>query len=105
MLTEQRKVLTEPESIAVLKAFRIPAAQNAVARTPNEALVIAESIGFPVALKVLSPAISHKSDVGGVRLNINSAAEVRGAYRALVDGVAARNPDAIIAGVIVEKMP
>jgi acetyltransferase len=104
VLTEQRKVLTEPESIAVLKAFRIPAAQNAVARTPNEALVIAESIGFPVALKVLSPAISHKSDVGGVRLNINSAAEVRGAYRALVDGVAARNPDAIIAGVIVEKM-
>jgi len=104
VLTEQRKILTEPESIAVLKAFRIPAAQNAVARTPNEALVIAESIGFPVALKVLSPAISHKSDVGGVRLNINSAAEVRGAYRALVDEVGARNPDATIAGVIVEKM-
>ncbi len=104
VLTEQRKVLTEPESIAVLKAFRIPAAQNAVAHTPNEALVIAESIGFPVVLKVLSPAISHKSDVGGVRLNINSAAEVRGAYRALVDEVAARNPDATITGVIVEKM-
>ena len=104
VLTEQRKVLTEPESIAVLRAFRIPAVQNAVAHSPNEALVVAESIGFPVALKVLSPAISHKSDVGGVRLNINSASEVRGAYRALVDQVAARNPDTPIAGVTVEKM-
>jgi acetyltransferase len=104
VLTEQRKVLTEPESIAVLRAFRIPAVQNAVAHSPNEALVVAESIGFPVALKVLSPAISHKSDVGGVRLNINSASEVRGAYRALVDQVAARNPDTPIAGITVEKM-
>jgi acetyltransferase len=104
VLTEQRKVLTEPESIAVLRAFHIPAVQNAVAHTPNEALIIAESIGFPVALKVLSPAISHKSDVGGVRLNINSASEVRGAYRALVDQVAARNPDVTITGVTVERM-
>jgi acetyltransferase len=104
VLTEQRKVLTEPESIAVLRAFRIPAVQNAVAHSPNEALIIAESIGFPVALKVLSPTISHKSDVGGVRLNINSASEVRGAYRSLVDQVTERNPEADIAGVTVEKM-
>ena len=104
VLTEQRKVLTEPESIAVLKAFRIPAVQNAVAHSPNEALVVAESIGFPVALKVLSPEISHKSDVGGVRLNVSSAGEVRGAYRSLVDDVTARNPGVTIAGVTVEKM-
>jgi acetyltransferase len=50
VLTERRKILTEPESMAVLKAFQIPAAQNAVAHTPNEALVIAESIGLPVAM-------------------------------------------------------
>jgi len=104
VLTEQRKVLTEPESIAVLKAFRIPAVQNGVAHTANEALIIAESIGFPVAMKVLSTDISHKSDAGGVRLNINSAGEVRGAYRALIDQVSAKNPGAIIAGVTVEKM-
>jgi len=104
VLTEQRKVLTEPESIAVLKAFRIPAVQNAVAHTPNEALIIAESIGFPIAMKILSTEVSHKSDVGGVRLNINGASEVRSAYRSLVDHVTARNPDLTIAGVTVEKM-
>jgi acetyltransferase len=104
VLTEQRKVLTEPESIAVLRAFRIPAVQNAVAHSPNEALISAESIGFPVAMKVLSTNISHKSDSGGVRLNVNSANEVRGAYRDLLNQVAARVPDAVITGVTIEKM-
>jgi len=104
VLAEQRKTLTEPESMAVLKAFRIPAVENAVAHSPNEALVVAESIGFPVAMKILSPEISHKSDVGGVRLNISSASEVRGAYRSLVDQVAARTPGVAITGVTVEKM-
>lgn len=104
VLTERRKILTEPESMAVLKAFQIPAAQNAVAHSPNEALVIAESIGFPVAMKVLSTDVSHKSDAGGVRLNIHSAHEVRGVYRELVDHVQKKLPDANITGVTVEKM-
>ncbi len=104
VLTEQRKILTEPESMAVLNAFRIPTVRNAVAHSPNEALIIAESIGFPVAMKVLSTDISHKSDAGGVRLNINSAQETRGAYRQLVDQVTLRVPDAEISGVTVEKM-
>jgi len=104
VLTEQRKVLTEPESIAVLKAFRIPAVQNAVARSANESLIIAESIGFPIAMKVLSTDISHKSDAGGVRLNINTAHEVRGAYRELIEQVKANSPDANISGVTVQKM-
>ncbi len=104
VLTEQRTVLTEPESMAVLNAFRIPTVRNAVARSANEALVIAESIGFPVAMKVLSTDISHKSDAGGVRLNINSAHEIRSAYRQLVDEVALKVPDAKISGVTVEKM-
>jgi len=104
VLTEQRKILTEPESIAVLKAFRIPAVQNAVARSANESLIIAESIGFPIAMKVLSTDISHKSDAGGVRLNINTAHEVRGAYRELIEQVKANSPDANISGVTVQKM-
>jgi acetyltransferase len=104
VLTEQRKILTEPESMAVLNAFRIPTVRNAVARSANEALIIAESIGFPVAMKVLSTDISHKSDAGGVRLNINSAADVRGAYRQLLDQVTRSVPDANIAGVTVEQM-
>ena len=104
VLTERRKVLTEPESMAVLKAFQIPAAQNAVAHSANEALIIAESIGFPVAMKVLSTDISHKSDAGGVRLNINSAHEVRGVYRELIDQVQKKLPNVNIGGVTVEKM-
>jgi acetyltransferase len=104
VLTEQRKILTEPESMAVLNAFRIPTVRNAVAHSANEALINAESIGFPVAMKVLSTDISHKSDAGGVRLNINSAQEVRGAYRQLVDAVHLSAPDAEISGVTVEKM-
>jgi len=104
VLTGQRKILTEPESMAVLNAFRIPTVRNAVAHSANEALIIAESIGFPIAMKVLSTDISHKSDAGGVRLNINSAQEVRGAYRQLIDQVLLRLPEANIAGVTVEKM-
>ncbi len=104
VLTEQRKVLTEPESMAVLNAFRIPTIRNAVAHSANEALISAESIGFPVAMKVLSTDISHKSDAGGVRLNINSAQEVRGAYRQLIDDVQRHVPGAKIAGVTIEKM-
>jgi len=104
VLTEQRKVLTEPESMAVLSAFRIPTVRNAVAHSANEALIIAQSIGFPIAMKVLSTDISHKSDSGGVRLNINSAHEVRGAYRQLLDQVMLRVPDAKISGVTVEQM-
>ena len=104
VLTEQRKILTEPESMAILNAFRIPTVRNAVAHSANEALIIAESIGFPIAMKVLSTDISHKSDAGGVRLNINSAHEVRGAYRQLIDEVLAKLPDARISGVTIEKM-
>jgi len=104
VLTEQRKVLTEPESMAILNAFQIPTVRNAVAHSANEALIIAESIGFPIAMKVLSTDISHKSDSGGVRLNINSAHEVRGAYRQLIDQVTANVPNATISGVTVEKM-
>jgi len=103
-LAKQRKVLTEPESIALLGAFQIPTVRNGIARSPEEALVLATSIGFPVALKVYSPEISHKSDAGGVLLNINSAQMVRGAYRELVEQVAISRPDAWVEGVTVEKM-
>ena len=104
VLTERRKILTEPESMAILSAFKIPAAENAVANSANGALIIAETIGYPIAMKVLSTDISHKSDAGGVRLNISSAHEVRGAYRDLIEQVSKNVPDANISGVTIEKM-
>jgi len=104
VLDEQRHTLTEPESMAVLNAFHIPTVRNGIARSANEALVVAESIGFPVAMKVLSTDITHKSDAGGVRLNINSAHEVRSVYRQLIDEVQSKVPNATISGVTIEKM-
>lgn len=104
VLNERRNVLTEIESMAVLNAFRIPTVRNGVAHSANEALILAESIGFPVAMKILSTGISHKSDAGGVRLNINSAQDVRGAYRQLIEEVRQKIPDVEISGVTVEKM-
>ncbi|MES9832770.1 MAG: bifunctional acetate--CoA ligase family protein/GNAT family N-acetyltransferase [Candidatus Thiodiazotropha sp. DIVDIV] len=103
-LSEQRKVLTEPESFALLGAFRIHAVRNGVARSANEALILAESIGFPIAMKIYSPDISHKSDAGGIRLNINNAQAVRTNYRDLVEQVKETRPEATIQGVTVEQM-
>ena len=104
VLDERRKTLTEPESLAVLNAFHIPTVRSGVARSANEALIVAETIGFPIAMKVLSTDITHKSDAGGVRLNISSAHEVRGVFRQLVDEVQAKVPGSTIEGVTIEKM-
>ena len=103
-LNEKRSVLTEPESIALLKAFEIPTVRNGIARSAEEALVLATAMGFPIAMKIYSEDISHKSDVGGVKLNIRNAADVRGSFRELIDRVQKKRPDAKIDGVTVEAM-
>ena len=66
--------------------------------------MLAVSMGFPVAMKIYSEDISHKSDVGGVKLNIRNAADVRGNYRELIDRVQQKRPDADLQGVTVEQM-
>ncbi|BAU47657.1 acetyl-CoA synthetase [Sulfurifustis variabilis] len=103
-LAERRTLLTGLETGAVLRAFGIPVMPAIEARSANEALVAAESLGFPVALKISSPAITHKSEVAGVRLNIQDAAAVRGAYNDLVRSVREKRPDADIRGATVERM-
>lgn len=103
-LAERRSLLTGLETRAVLRAFGIPVMPAIEAHSANEALIAAESLGFPVALKISSPTITHKSDVSGVRLNILNAAAVRGAYNELVNSVRAKRPDADIRGATVERM-
>lgn len=103
-LAEGRKVLNEMESKALLAAFRIPIAQTVVARSPSEAMVLAEEIGLPVVMKVDSPQIISKSDSGGVRLNLNSLAAVRDAYAEIIEEVKKHRPDAIIHGIAIEPM-
>lgn len=103
-LAEHRKVLSEIESKAVLAAFRIPIARSVVARSPNEALLLAEELGMPVAMKVHSPDITHKSDAGGIRLNLGNAQAVRSAYREILESVAESRPQARLDGVVIEPM-
>jgi acetyltransferase len=104
ILTERRNVLTEMEAKALLGAFRIPVVNTAIAHSPNEALVLAESIGFPIAMKINSPDILHKSDVGGVKLNISSAQTVRETFKCIMQQVKTKCPDARIDGVTIERM-
>lgn len=104
VLTERRKVLSEMESKALLGAFQIPIIGTAIAKSPNEALVLAESLGFPVAMKINSPDIPHKSDVGGVRLNLSNAQSIRTAYNEIIFEAKKRRPDARVDGVTVERM-
>jgi acetyltransferase len=101
-LQEKRKVLGEMESKALLSAFRIPVAQTMVARSPNEALLIAQQLGFPVAMKINSPDITHKSDVGGVRLNLVNAQEVRTAYHEIIESVMLHQPKARVIGISIQ---
>jgi acetyltransferase len=103
-LADDRRILNEIEAKALLHAFRIPIAKSVRARDDKEALVVAEQIGFPVALKVNSPDVSHKTDVGGVRLNIGDARALRSAYKDMMADVAARAPEARMDGVTVEEM-
>ncbi len=103
-LAEHRSLLSRAETNAVLAAFGIPVMPVTECRTPNEALIAAQSMGFPVAMKIHSPDISHKTDVDGVRLNINNAQSVRSTYRELMDSVRALRPNASLTGVTIEPM-
>ncbi len=104
VLAERRKVLTEMESKTLLSSFHVPVTQTILARSPTEAMMIATQLGFPVALKIDSPDILHKSDVQGVALNLMSGTGVREAYVDMMERVAGLVPNARINGVTVQKM-
>lgn len=103
-LASGRSSLSTLETKAVLHAFGLPVVPTMEAATANDALVAAETLGFPVALKINSPDISHKSDVAGVRLNISGAADVRSTFNDLLEAARSRRPDAELRGVTVEPM-
>ena len=77
----QRTLLTEIESKQLLAAYGIPTVETKIATNEEQAVELAEKIGGPVVLKIYSETITHKSDVGGVKLNLRGAAAVRRAYR------------------------
>ena len=105
VLGSGREMLTEPEAKALLAACGIPVvATQRVGADPAEAAAAASAMGFPVALKILSPDISHKSDVGGVVLGLDGAAQVRAAAAEMLERVRAQRPQARIEGFTVQAM-
>ena len=88
----------------LLRLYGIPFPKEKIARTAAEAAQAAAEIGFPVAIKVVSPDIAHKSEVGGVALGLNSAAEVERAYAEMMERLRAAAPQARITGVLVQQM-
>jgi len=103
-LRDGRTLLTEEESKDFLMTYGIPVTAAQLAQGPEAAVSIAEKVGYPVVIKVVSPDISHKSDVGGVIMGIDSGAALKQAYEKLLQRVRKRAPEAAIAGVAVEKM-
>ena len=104
VMAERRQVLTEMESKTLLAAFHIPVTRTVLARSAHEAMMIATQLGFPVALKIDSPDVSHKSDVGGVALNMHSGTQVRDAYTEMMQRVTQLRPDARVNGITVQPM-
>ena len=103
-LQEQREILTEPEAKEVLAAYEIPVIKTLIAKDVDEAVKNAKKIGFPVALKILSKDISHKSDIGGVLLNIESPSLLQLAAEGMLARIKRLYPDAEIEGFTVQEM-
>ena len=101
---EGRAALTEIESKELMKMAGIPVAESRLARSKNEAAAFSRELGFPVVMKIVSPDVIHKSDSGGVKLNIRNATEAGKAYVDIVSSVKSHHPQANILGVSVQKM-
>ncbi len=102
--SEGRTVLSASETLMVCNAYSIPTPEQGQATSADQAVALAEDMGFPVVLKIDSPEILHKTDAGGVATNLTSQDDVRNAFSRIVAGAKAFNPDATISGVQVQKM-
>jgi succinyl-CoA synthetase beta subunit len=98
------KKLEDEAAHELLEGYGIPVARSRFCKNLPEALKAAEEIGYPVVLKVSSPQITHKTDVGAIGLNLMSAAEIRETYHSCMTGVKKRTPQAQIQGVFVQEM-
>lgn len=96
--------LTEIESKKIFRAYGMPVALTELAKTEEEAVALAEQIGYPIVMKIMSHDILHKSDAGGVKVNIKNAEGVREAFHTIIANAKAYKPDAVIEGVAVQEM-
>jgi len=101
---EGRKVLLEPEAKLICVEYGVPVTEFKVAANEKEAEEYADEIGYPVVLKVVSPEIIHKSDAGGVIVNLRNRSDVSDAYRKILENVKKYDANARIVGVLVQEM-
>ena len=101
---EGRSLLNEIEAKQLLGEAGVPVAQTVLATNEEEARIQAKRVGYPVVLKIVSPDITHKSDVGGVKVGLDDEAEVTAAYAEIIDNAKAAEPEAAITGVAVQHM-
>ena len=101
---EGRDFLFEDEAKALCGLYGLPVTRIEVVEAEDDAVRVAEGFGFPVVLKIVSPQVLHKSDAGGVLINIRDAEGVREGYEKIIENVKARVPDAEITGILVQEM-
>jgi len=99
-----RDVLTELESKQVFSAYGLDITHAKIATSEAEAVAIAEEIGYPIVMKIVSPDILHKSDAGGVKIDVNSSDEVKRYYGEILSNAKAYKPDAEILGIVIQEM-
>jgi len=103
-LHKKRYELLEPEARELIGAFGITTARHIIAASSAEAIQAATTLGYPVVLKIVSPDISHKTDVGGVKIGIKDSEDVKVAYEEIMKNVRLKQPDARIDGMLVAEM-
>lgn len=103
-LARGSRVLNEPEGKALLAAYGIPVVETHIARTPEEARAVATEMGGSLVLKIIAPAIPHKLEHGGVRLNIEDPAELEQAARLMAERIGKRFPDVVPEGFTIQRM-
>ena len=101
---EGRDALTELEAKQVFKAYGLPVTYAKIARSEEEAVSFAKEIGFPIVMKIVSPDIIHKSDAGGVKVDVTSVEDVKKFYTEIITNAKAFKKDAEIIGVVIQEM-
>lgn len=102
--SENRLALTELEAHQVFSAYDLPVIKMDLAKSEEEAVQIAKELGYPVVMKIVSPDILHKSDAGGVQVNIKDDEGVKDAYHQLIENAQAYKADAQIQGILIQEM-
>lgn len=103
-LKQGKKYLPEEEAVKVLEAYKFPVLKSGLAESAEEAGKLADELGYPAVMKIISEDVVHKFDVGGVVLDIGTRGEAEKAYNTILDNVKKAKPDAKIKGIMVRKM-